>query len=654
MDELVASVRAEQRDRWGLGDRVRMEELLNQHPDLRENPEVTLDLVYAEVLLAEEFGEAVDPDAYLARFPAHAPALARQLEFHALWASAESGRERDSWDGPDAGLPAVPGYRLLRELGRGSWAVVYEAEQLSLGRRVAVKVLHAGVTLGGAPAGLRREAELAARLRHPQVVEVYDYGEADGRAYAVLELVGGGTLAEWAGRRPFSPVGAAGVLELVARAVHHAHQCGVVHRDLKPANILMAKAGDPRVTDFGLARRLDGASTLAPAGGLVGTLAYMAPEQAAGKPGQVGPAADIYALGVILKELVTGAPAAGPLTPEGRAPAGSGVRQLVPPPLDAVCQKCLEPAPARRYPTALALAEDLARYRAGQPVRAGQVLERASRAARRHRRGVTVGVVTVVCAVGVLSWGPRPAPGPPLSAEAIGAALTRGEPVTLIPASGPPAWVRWRLPGGTARAEGRTYTVESWGLGLLELAPDPGTGRFRLSAEVRHEESDENGAAGVYVGHEAVGPPGADSTHVFVRLAFNDIRQGTPVSLRRHVHTAGNRGGLWDLQLSGVVRDFGPPAGRGLAGWRRVAVEVDEANLTGVWGDGQRVGPVPVPTLERATEAELSAARRRSPGHPYASRVNPRFLPRGGLGVYVRRGVAAIRNVRLEPLGPTN
>src|SRR5205807_1324385 len=199
--------------------------------------------------------------------------------------------------GPDAPLPTIPGYKVLGVLGRGGMGVVYRARQEGLKRLVALKMLLSGEFAGHeALSRFQTEAEAAAQLHHPNVVQVFEVGQHQGRAYFSMELVEGGTLAHELAAEPLSPRAAAELLVTLAGAVHWAHQRGIVHRDLKPANILLTADGTPKVADFGLAKRLDDFGPTKTKD-ILGTPSYMAPEQASGKRVAVGPAADVYALG---------------------------------------------------------------------------------------------------------------------------------------------------------------------------------------------------------------------------------------------------------------------------------------------------------------------------------------------------------------------
>lgn len=335
--------------------------------------------------------------------------------------SAERGsRGRQVFTGKVA-LPEVPGYDILRELGRGGIGVVYLARQTSLNRLVALKVLRSGPHANAEERGrFHQEAEVVARLRHPNIVHVYEVGEHNGVPFLALEYVEGGSLGDRLRGDPQPIAGAVALVETVARAIDHAHQAGLVHRDLKPANILVQPRSPDsgladcfsKITDFGLAKRLDDPNQRTASGDIIGTPSYMAPEQAGGR-GQVGPATDVYALGAILYELLTGRP------PFKGATAVDTVVQLIhqepvrpgslrpdlPRDLETICLACLSKEPSRRYPSAAALADDLERFRRGQPILARPVgpFERAVKWAWRHPLPATLlAVILLVALVGFL------------------------------------------------------------------------------------------------------------------------------------------------------------------------------------------------------------------------------------------------------------
>jgi serine/threonine protein kinase/signal transduction histidine kinase len=265
-------------------------------------------------------------------------------------------------------------YQLVHLLGAGGLGRVYQALDVQLRRFVALKMMPLGGQASAAELErFRKEAEAIGRLQHPNIVQIFEIGDQAGQRFLALEYCGGGTLKRRLDGTPWPANEAAEMVETLARAVDHAHRQGIIHRDLKPGNILLAADGMPKISDFGLAHRLDDAHAWE-TGRFIGTPAYMAPEQAAGK--MAGPAADIYALGSILYELITGT---RPFTATDRAelieqlqrvqPPSPRIRNpLVPADLEAICLRCLHKDPAHRYSTAASLADDLRRFRAGEPI----------------------------------------------------------------------------------------------------------------------------------------------------------------------------------------------------------------------------------------------------------------------------------------------
>jgi tetratricopeptide (TPR) repeat protein/tRNA A-37 threonylcarbamoyl transferase component Bud32 len=301
------------------------------------------------------------------------------LMFEGMFPSTPPPRILSPQSQPGAPLPQIPGYEVLAVLGRGGHGIVYRVKHLKLKRVAALKMLLTGQYASPAElARFMREAEAIAALQHPNIVQIYEVGEVDGRPYFTMEFVGGGSLAQKLRGVPQPAQYTVSVLESLARAIHTAHLAGIIHRDVKPANVLLAPDGTPKISDFGLARYLEGQGdvTLGPA--KVGTPSYMAPEQVVGKPGTVGPPADIYGLGATLYELLTGRPPfrADTSTETERqvlaqeAAPPSRLNAKVPRDLETICLKCLQKEPARRYESAAALADDLVRYREGRPIRA--------------------------------------------------------------------------------------------------------------------------------------------------------------------------------------------------------------------------------------------------------------------------------------------
>ncbi len=410
-EQVLAMLRCDQHERWRSGERIPAETYVRRYRLLREDAEAGFILIYSELALRQELAETPTLEEYLWRFPEHAEDLRQQYAFNGalgeIPSAAPSLPETRAPElvGPAPGAPGWPtikGYEILGELGRGGMGIVYKARQLSLDRLVALKLVRAGDDADPElVARFRREAEAAAQLQHPHLVQIHEVGEQGGRPYCVLELVDGGSLAQKLAGTPQPARPAAQVAETLARAVHAAHERNVVHRDLKPANVLLRGEVDtplgqcrPKITDFGLAKRLDVPLGQTQSDVIMGTPSYMAPEQATGHSKDVGPPADVYALGAILYEMLTGRPpfqgesvldtlrqvvSQDPVSPRLLQPR-------VPHDLETICLKCLQKEARQRYLTAHELAEDLRRFLAGEPIRARPVgaVERLGRWCRRR------------------------------------------------------------------------------------------------------------------------------------------------------------------------------------------------------------------------------------------------------------------------------
>jgi eukaryotic-like serine/threonine-protein kinase len=311
-------------------------------------------------------------------------------------------------------LPRIPGYEVEELLGRGGMGVVFRARHVRLNRAVAMKMALAGAYSSAVERErFRREAEAVAALRHPGIVQIYDVGDSDGRPFFTMEFIEGGSLSQKLAGTPLPARQAAVLLASLADAVESAHRGGIVHRDLKPANILLTPDGTPKVSDFGIARRLDGEAGLTRTGNVLGTPSYMPPEQAAGQPTAVGPVVDVYALGAILYEMLTGRP------PFRAETAAETVQQVinqdpvppsrlngkVPRDLEVICLKCLRKEPSSRYATAAALSEDMGRFLRGEAITArperwyAHLLRRVAR-----RPGITLALTVAAVSFGGGLW----------------------------------------------------------------------------------------------------------------------------------------------------------------------------------------------------------------------------------------------------------
>jgi hypothetical protein len=409
-----------------------------------EMPEMSQPKSFNEILAeyesAIDAGRNPDPQVYLERYPEHREELekffADQDRIDAMAKPLHSGGgvpalpdlalptvsyrasgSLTSQERPASNnLPVISGYEILEELGRGGMGVVYKATDQRLKRLVALKMIGAGGQAAAADlARFRTEAEAIARFQHPNIVQVHEIGEYEGKPFFSLEFCIEGSLSQKTNGIPLPPKDAAQVVETLARAVDYAHQRGVIHRDLKPANVLLQSLSTdtqgrhekdstslcldtsvvqicPKITDFGLAKKLDETGQTA-TGAIMGTPSYMSPEQAGGDTKTVGPAADIYALGAILYECLTGRPpfrgsshmdvirqvlSDDPVPP-------SRLQPKTPRDLETICLKCLQKRPKRRYATAADLADDLRHFLAGEPIRARPVgvLERIWKWAKR-------------------------------------------------------------------------------------------------------------------------------------------------------------------------------------------------------------------------------------------------------------------------------
>jgi len=412
---VVMVLRVDQWERRRRGEWVPAESYLDAFPTVTHDPERAIDLVFAEYLLREQLGESPALDEYARRFPQYADQLTLQVELHRAmeedggcewpptWAESranQAANRRTDWEAGSesepAAYPNIPGYEVLDVLGWGGMGVVYRAWQQGLNRLVALKIVHAGALASPQVlARFRVEAEAVARLQHPNIVQIHEVGQHACCPFLVLELVEGHSLAQWIAGTPQPARRAAEVVETLARAIHSAHRQGVVHRDLTPANILFTVEETPKITDFGLAKLVIGGGDLrTQTGELLGTPSYMAPEQAASRHQAIGAATDVYALGAVLYEILTGRPpfkAESPLetlrqvmVDEPVAP--SRLRPRLPRDLETICLKCLRKEPAQRYASALALADDLRRFLDGRPIlaRRSSALERAWRWCRRN------------------------------------------------------------------------------------------------------------------------------------------------------------------------------------------------------------------------------------------------------------------------------
>jgi tRNA A-37 threonylcarbamoyl transferase component Bud32 len=676
----IAQLLQEQCRRWQRGERVLAEAYREQYPALARDPVGMVDLIYNEILQRRQQGETPRLEEYTRRFPEHAEDIRRQFSVHRAFATPAPGTAEEGWpwtpattdhgpaedlDGatgperppgsiPDRGggrddWPEVPGYEILERLGKGGMGVVYRARHRALDRVVALKMLRGGDLSDSSE--VRRftaEALAMARLDHPHVVPIYEVGEHQGQPYFTMKLLVGGSLDRHLGRFRADPRRAVGLVEKVARAVHYLHEHKILHRDLKPLNILLDEHDEPFVSDFGLAKLLEGGLDLTVEGTVLGTLPYMAPEQARGQTHLFGSQTEVWTLGVILYELLTGSrPFAGRdrgevtrLILAADFPRPRELRQEIDPALERIVLRCLRKVPGDRYPSAEVLAEDLRGWLLGRrPSRLTGFLSGGYRRAKRHPIMLGAGTLSVVAGVLLAGaflgerWGVDSIENPDTAVRAPTPSIRlvgqQGGPLR------PPSWAVGEEVGqqGLSPLDG-SYLVSSSDLSLLEFGDGIRWPGYRLEAEVRHDES-ARGEVGVYVGRKGW-QTARGTEHTFCKVGFADgLRLGGGRTELVFHHLAGR--GLSGATLG--YRGF-TPAGPGVAKvWHRVVVEVTSRELHVFW-DGTSLGKVAVPQIEERADGVMKEV----PGD------GALFDPAGGFGLYVYDGAASFRKVTVRPI----
>jgi len=652
--------------------------------------EQRLDDILASYLKAAEAGQAPDRQSLLASHPEvaddlaeffagldHLEQLAAPLRAVRLSSAGSypvgSGVDTtdDARTGQDAlrvapapaAQPAVgpiPGYEILSVLGRGGMGIVYQARQVQLKRLVALKMIRAGDLADDSErARFRTEVEAVARLHHPNIVQIYQVGEHNGQPFCALEFVSGGTLADRLAGTPQTPRQAAELVRTLALAMDVAHQRGIVHRDLKPGNVLLTTDGTPKITDFGLAKHLDEDTAQTRTGAVMGTPAYMAPEQALGQK-TVGPPADVYAVGAILYEMLTGRPPFKGATAldtldQVRSQEPAPVRTLqrqVPLDLETICLKCLEKQPGKRYTTAAELANRLGLFLDGKPIpeRPPGWLSKIRRWVWAHPLLTTAAILLVVVTSVALLAAHYLDPERPR--KEVQNTLERRRPYVFKGTEQLPGPFRqvYGKPAPLTRTEqAQHFSVERLATALWELTDDPRCDRYRFSAEVRHDNAGGASLVGLYFGYRKIPVAKGQQRAGFYTLSFAD--RGSGVTLGQV---------LLEARLLKVPPEdyvaFGPIDGRPFqpalplredGPWRKLQIVVTPEGIEAMWekepGALERVGFRPAKQMEKALAVlGLSILDLRD--------VPTDFRPRSGLGLYVSGGKASFRNVTVQPL----
>jgi serine/threonine-protein kinase len=654
------------RRRLEAGEAQPAEAVLASFPELASDPDLAVEIICAEVTARSEQGTTLRTEDILNRFPQYRDVLRPRLErlSDVSFQHAPTRSVRDQVGSRPTELRRLVGLQVFERIGCGGMGVVYRAFDRQLGRTVALKVLTGA---GDADERFVREARAAAAVDHPHVIAVYDIGRYQGQLGYTMALAKGGSLVRRRDRYA-EPAAAVVLVEKIASGVAAAHAAGIVHRDLKPGNVLFDERDEPLVADFGLAKVFDASIELTRTGQVVGTPAYMAPEQAEGRSDRICPATDVWALGVMLYELVTGhrpfdGPGVGDVSRRVLAQEPTPPDQVNPgvsADLRNVILHCLEKDPARRYPTAGELTEDLARVRTGQPSLATPPARRRRASPRLSYAAALFGVVLLATLAAIMApgftaphqaGGAAPQPDDPVTE--LQRRLERRQAITLIGRTGgPKVPLRWvGAPGGVLEGGPdveNAFVIHTRDLTHLELLPDQPLPAFALEAELRQEDASPGAEVGIFVLRNLC-RLGQRPESVQMELVYNDRRQDGKRQLdaraRRYYGpaadgVANHLGGHHYVPLPEDLPRQGPLP------WRKLRVEVRSDGLRFLL-DGVLCVAMTRPELDQAF------------GEIYLPQVFPGGLlppgalppyPHGGLGLTLYRASAAVRNVHVVPL----
>jgi serine/threonine-protein kinase len=578
--------------------------------------------------------------------------------------------------------PAIPFPAFRENLGRyenlgvikkGGMGVIYRARDPLLGRTVALKMIKGP----GRPEDLERfllEARAVAQLKHDNIIKIHDFGQLDGEPYFTMEVAERGSLLDHLQRFQKDPKAAVRLLAKVARAVQHVHEHKIVHRDLKPGNILLEDSDKPLVSDFGLAKWEEGDKDLTHPGGVPGTAAYMAPEQFAHLDQRPRPHSDIWALGVILFEVLLGQkPFSGgnwhgyaQAIVSSEPPRPRALQPRLHRDLETILLKCLDKNPARRYASAAELADDLERWLRGEPILAGPLPQfvRVGRWIRRHKTLTATAILLLAAPVGLVLALQIADPERPL--RQMQQLIDDEGSLSILSQNGEVRWFQWRTRKSEFKSLGNglgAIRFETFRLGLLEVYRNARQEDFEFKAKIRHDQS-ELGQAGLFFGlHSFQTQEGP--VMFFASLAFTDLDEivspnapggpkPNPLGLRLHLyreaHEAASIGALGPVFVrAGSFGSFVPStqaAANGKGPWRELAVRVNSESIRWTFsgGEAEAHGELTRATfLERARKLLTENCKELQ-----EQEVN--FPPHGGLGLVVECGEAAFKDIVISHL----
>jgi len=623
-------------------------------PELEADKEAALDLIYSEFCARREVEHQLPLEEYYQQYPQWRQELKRLFDI-----------DQGMLDPPPARLIRILGpdgaaeeYHVLKDVSQSPNGTVVKAQHVNRNGSVAVKTFR-----GSHPADrerFRAGARAQKRLRHANILPVHELAESeDGDPCFSMEFAEGGSLDQQIAGQPQVAEYAARLVRTLAEAVSYAHHEGIVHRDLKPANVVLSADGVPKITDFGLARRQDTPRGQSQNGEILGTPPYMPPEQAAGQTQEVGPLSDVYALGAILYEMLTGQPPFQALTvvetlkqvlhqPPRR------LRRSVPRGLESICLKCLEKKPRRRYGSAQALTDDLGRWLDGKRPQADGSAGRASRFMRRHPGPCSAAgfLLLLVLSTPLTAYYLDPERLP----KNAFAALERSEKVQLIDDTGR-GWMRILAGAPTIEThpEEGACRISALRTAYVELLPRSRKAGYRLQAKLRHEDSQPTGEVGLYFLHERFETTrGAE--HCLCVLKFNDrVLAATPPKGKEPENWVGldliryrKQDKYCSNTPTGVSDSFKPAVvtDRSYRPWRDLEVIVAEDGMAVFWESRRPGQSVPSQQLAAIFWDRLNSPNDRQEFEPA---LIPSFSPAGGLGLYVDNGSVSIKDLSIGP-----